>query len=326
MKKAVIISLAALLQLPFFVYTSLAANETKVEEITKKPAPPKKPAKTSKKDAPTPPTPEKKAEVPTAKILGPAYLTTAFDQTITKVSVPFFGHDIEQIYNAFTKRNSAKKDEFETTVQYQKRVVAEATAPLFGSVTQDSKLVFFVSPDLQPRWSSMGKYDADSQIFTMVVNLMMYFKQDTNGPLENITFNVKRESHSNLTTGQNAYGAQVEITEKFTKDYSLVIRNLSDFETKKGTLRFIESQIRISPAEAKALKNNILALLVVKPVVPYTSNYAWDIAATFKSPVRSVDNFYYVETHLLEIWFINKETGEVLAKIKPKNTEPVPNK
>lgn len=314
MKKAVFLSLAVLLQLSLFICTSLAANETPTEETTKKTAPKKKSAKTLKKDTPIP---EKKAGDPVVKVFGPAYLTTAFDQTIPKVSVPFYGHDIEQIYNAFTKRKSAIKDEFETTEQYQKRAAAENTAPLLGTVMPDAKIAIPVRAG--------GKYDADSQTFTMFTHALTFVKQGEYGLGEDIAFPVKQESHSNLTTGQNAYGARVEITEQYKTSYSIAILNLNNFETKKDVLRSIESKMNISSEEAKALKNNISAILVVKPVVPYISNVFWDIAATFNLPIRYIYHLYYVEADLLEVWFFNKETGDVLAKIKPKNAATVSN-
>ena len=94
--------------------------------------------------------------------------------------------------------------------------------------------------------------------------------------------------------------------------------NLSaqSFES-EGKTSFVQ-RLKMQPANARAVKDNIAALILVKPTAPYISYGAILRKATFKDPTEIFIQMYYVDVDLLEIWIYKKESGELLTKIKGK--------
>lgn len=264
-----------------------------------------------------------------------AYLNVSFDPVIQKIPVPYLGHNIEQVYEGFDKRKKAEhKDEFETTEQYQRRLTEQAGKPLFGSVGQDSILAFVVSP--------RAEYDADKQ--TLIISLpTSEVRQSAQIDRSRLAVTIKIELTKQKSTGQNAYGAKVEIEEMYAKSYELAIHNKSNFETEKVldenirrmsersdmpkmAASFIEAmkltsfvqRLKIGPEEAQATKYKLSALILAKPIAPYISYGAILREATFKDPTEFSSQMYYVDVDLIEIWIYDKLSGEIISKIKGK--------
>jgi len=247
-----------------------------------------------------------------------AYLKTTFDKNTERIPVSFLGHDIEQIYNAFDRRKKAEqKDEFETKEQYQRRLAAQAEKPLFGSVGPDAVFAFVASPTSQ--------YDADSQILTVTIETSNVWKSaEING--SRLGLFIKRgEVITKESTRQNAYGAKVEIKETDSTHFELAIHNHLTFKTEKvlgedhtgGETVFV-GRINLSPAKAKAIKNNLAALILTKLTTPNISDGAIYIEPTFDFHYEYFTKMCYVNVNLLEIWIYDKLTGEVIIKIKGK--------
>jgi len=319
MKKVALIAVIILLQMSLCVDTGSSAN---------------KPKKNSQKQLTT------TKEAPPASVSkpSPTYLSTAFDMNTQKILVPNLGHDIEQVYNAFDRRKKTeRKDEFETTDQYQKRLSGQSAEPLFGSVGPDSVLAFVVSPSSQ--------YDADSQTLTVSIETSPVW-QSVQIDKSKLGVRIKRgETYKKKSIGQNAYGAKIEIEETYTKGFELAIHNHSSFETEKvlseyekerqkrmaemrakynlsstsldigGKTVFLQ-RINMGPTEAKAAKENLAALVLAKATIPNISNGAILHKATFKDPNEFFSQIYYVDVDLLEIWIYDKLTGELITKIK----------
>lgn len=90
----------------------------------------------------------------------------------------------------------------------------------------------------------------------------------------------------------------------------------SFFERMKKTA-FVH-RIKIGPEEARATKDKLSALILAKPTIPYISYGAILREATFKDPTEFFSQMYYVDVDLFEIWLYNKQSGEILTKIKGK--------
>jgi len=269
------------------------------------------------------------------------YLKAPFEPNIEKIPVPFAGHDIETVYKAFDERKKAEqKDEFESTDQYKQRLSSLSEKPLFASVRQDSILAFVVSPTVT--------YDADSQMLTINLKTSPVWQSvqidRSKLGLEIKTGEIRKEN----SIGQNAYGAKIEIEKLYSKEYELAIHNQSNFETervleeyeKKSQQRMAEmrskynlpsgpfddaygkeafvQRLKLLPTEARVVKDNVSALIVVKPTSPYITYGAILGEATFKDPNAFFSQMYYVDIDLLEIWLYNKKSGEILIKIKGK--------
>lgn len=266
----------------------------------------------------------------------PSYLAIPFDPGIQKLSVPYQGHDIEQVYQSFDRRkNAERKDEFETTEQFQRRLTTQAVTPLYGSVTLDSILAFVVSPILE--------YNADSQTLTISLPTSEVWKS---AQIDNskLALKIKRgEVTRAKSIGQNAYGAKVEIEKTYAKGFELAIHNESNFETEKvldeSMRRLLERpesakipasffermkktvfvhRLKSGPEEARATKDKLSAIILAKPTIPYISYGAILREATFKDPTEFFSQMYYIDVDLFEIWLYNKQNGEIFTKIKRK--------
>ena len=107
MRNMVIIAVIILLQMSLCVDTGSSAD---------------KPKRNTQKQMTT----TKEAPATSVGKPSPTYLSAAFDTNTERIPVPFLGHDIEQVYNAFVKRKKAEqKEAFETTDQYQKRLSSQ---------------------------------------------------------------------------------------------------------------------------------------------------------------------------------------------------------
>jgi hypothetical protein len=168
-------------------------------------------------------TSSKKAPPPSsASKTSPAYLNVPFDPDIQVIPVPYQGHNIEQVYGAFDSRKKADpKGEFETKDQYEKRLTAQATAPLFGSVRQDSLLAFILDPKVE--------YDADSQVMTITLTLSSVRQSSSQIDKARVAFEIKSNLTKQKSIRQNAYGAKVEVEETHVKGFDLAIHNISNF-------------------------------------------------------------------------------------------------
>lgn len=279
--------------------------------------------------APATPTPPAKPKPPT-----PDFLSVPFNMETAKIPADFLGHDIEKLYNTFKNKQSGKKDEFETTEQYQKRLEAEKDKPLFGTVAKDSILAFVVKAN--------SEYNADEQIMTVslpTTSVYNSIKKDDN----KLGINIKYGANTTTTSsGQNAYGAKVDIEKTHVQTYELAIHNKSYLPTEKtlderlkkslegSSLRnnndFIERmkkttyvhKMKLGTDQAREVKPNLGAIVLAIPTSPYTSDGAILREATFKDPKEFFSQMYYLNVDIVQIWFYNKATGEILGKLTGK--------
>ena len=270
----------------------------------------------------------------------PKYLNTPFDMSTEKISVPFSGHDIEQLYNAFDKgKKSEKKDEFETTEQFQKRLSTQRPEPLWGSVRPNSIFAFVINP--------RSEYDADNQTLTILIETSDVW-QSSQIDKDRIALKFKdvTSTFGKKYIGQNAFGAKIEIEKCNLKSFELAIHNQHNFETEKvfsesekksqkemaefyekhnligarpspsGGKTVIVIKLTMTPSEAKVAKEMIAALCLARPTIPNISYYAIMYEATLEYPSDLLNQKYYVDVDLLEIWIFNRQTGEIIAKSK----------
>ena len=270
----------------------------------------------------------------------PAYLNAPFDIGIKRIPVPFLGHDIEQVYNAFDQRKKAEvKGEFESTEQYQKRLSNQLVNPIFGSVGLTDVLAFVVNPSSQ--------YDADSQTLTISLETSKVW-YPTREIVERRVLTDKSRLGISIKSGetidkksvmQNKFGAKVEVSEHYMKSFDLAVHNQSNFETEKvlseyekenlrempgiyknidqGKTVFVK-RINIPPTNAKMAKDKVSTFVLVKLTTPYISDGTFLSQATFDAPSQIFHQFYYVDVDLLEIWIYDKPTGELITKITGK--------
>ena len=123
--------------------------------------------------------------------------------------------------------------------------------------------------------------------------------------------------------GQNAYGAKVKVKHYSSRyDYLAIHNYYSYLFCPNGFLNCnsisFEKILNMGLEEAKASKDNIAALIIGKPTYPFTSFGSISSGATFSSPSSMDISMSYLHLDLLEVWFYNTETGEIISKITGK--------
>jgi hypothetical protein len=264
-----------------------------------------------------------------------------FDVSLERLPAGFNGHDPEVLYKLLTARGvSAAKDEFETIIQYQSRIQSEAARPLFGEVTTDSVFAF-------PAGRVESLYDADHQ----TLNVTVKFRKAWEGygvKTPRMSLAVKNASMGDRDyTGGNAYGAQVRVKELTSTDYDIAFTNyarfpvtqiLSDSERKlmeeeeESRRKLLQAgvylpassdsygerafavELQMDAATAVRAKKNLRMLAVVRLQSPYTITGTLYSKPTFDRPTEYFSKFFYLNTELLELWFYDAATGQVVAK------------
>lgn len=240
------------------------------------------------------------------------YLKIPFDVNLEIIPVPFLGHNILDVIIGFSHRNEIKKDEFETSEQYKKRLFEKLAEPLFGQVYTDSVLVFVIENKELELTPLQKEYDADNQTLKIEIMTERVFKHDGDfdETMQGLQI-MKGSSDVSETTEQNAYGAKFTVRNVRTSDYLLAIHDNKIIKEDKGFVR----NLKLDPIEAKKIKDNIAALIIVKPTAPFSSWGELYRGATYSYPNRSRFSFSYLHVNLLGIWLYNNKTGVIISKI-----------
>jgi hypothetical protein len=311
---------------------SVPAQTRKRLPVTSHPAP--SPA-TKKPEEPKPPVEKKEP--------APAYSTQPFDLSAGSLSPNFRGHNAIAIYKSLAARKTgADKGEFETTEAYRQRLDREASAPLVGSLTKDSTFAFVVK-------GIDSQYDADSQVLHARAKL----SRVTEGVSlsENrmaLTWDIVSKDHSSYV-GTNAYGASVKVERNISDFYEIAFDNYLNFPTVKylgkveqevvdeNTKRYADlgiqhpdsdfdylkhtgffADLKLDVPTAVKAKENLRLLLICKLSEPQTIEGSMYDKPTIDNPNEYLITNYSINTHLLEIWFFDNSTGQVLAKYQAR--------
>lgn len=107
------------------------------------------------------------------------YDLNPFDLSRTTLPQNYMGHDLKNIYEALEKRKEhAKKDDYETTEQYNQRIQDLDRKPLIGKLTVDDLFSFVVTTGTTQKIHGTlayhkilisNEYDADSQTLTLML-------------------------------------------------------------------------------------------------------------------------------------------------------------
>jgi hypothetical protein len=250
-----------------------------------------------------------------------------FDISVDKLPPGFKGLPIKLIFEELETRSARVKGEFETTEEFQARTQREANAPVLGSLPIASSLAFRVK-----NTSGESVYDADNKLMTVAIALSTPKKGvssiDTMRALT-VDYELQKSSYE----ASNAYGAKTQVEKHTGKDYDLAFNNYDDFEVVKYIdTRTKESgyssdifardtylvKIPMDIPTAKRVKEHLSILAVTRLVAPYTFEGAFYKKPTMNSPDEYFVQYYQLNTDLLEVWVYDETTGEVFAKLKPK--------
>ena len=244
------------------------------------------------------------------------YLQVPFNVASQKLPVNFKGHSAKQVYAALGDDDNKEKGKFETTAQYQARLKKTPSRLLFGTVQKSSPFAFSVG-------ASWTDYDADSQ--QMRVNFG--FLQDNDSDNLGIVTEAG-SSASGKYTGQNGFGAQVQISEQSESKFGFCVTNKQQFWfaalpsqeydiEKKYRLSF---NLPIPLKSAPAFEKNVRALYIGYIAPPDKEMALTDYhKATFDSPYQTSSWRLYACLRVKSVWLYDGKTGYVYAKMNPKS-------
>ncbi|PKN77208.1 MAG: hypothetical protein CVU52_01455 [Deltaproteobacteria bacterium HGW-Deltaproteobacteria-10] len=229
------------------------------------------------------------------------YVTKSFDTTAISLPANYLGHDIVALYNRLAK-TFPPKDEFESTEAYKERLEVSYSQDMFAFVIKDNYSVLDAS------------YDADTN------NMLVKIGDSMGDKVFEIKL-IKDRPKEYVAT--NKFGAQTIVTEKSGKIYGVCLANFNSFRDTGPQQRYSDKQreitFKLSPEEARGLKNNLASLLVCKVKssenpTKYSFETDSNARATMSIPIEAHYKNYFVNIELYEIWIFNGKTGVVYAK------------
>ncbi len=248
------------------------------------------------------------------------YSTGGFDPSINQLQPKYVGHNLEVVYLMLARLKSIteKKDEFETTSDFKKRSESEFKKPILNSLTLDSIFAFKVK-------YCNTSYDADKQQLTITCEFFRVYKsfRDNEKVPEDLHSIIWKYELINRGSygGSNAFGATVEVTRHETNRYELVVCNYDDFPTTKSSENgyervFLTVDLNVRQEQARIMKSSIATLFISKLTTPFSLKDVDYSPATITSPLSTTTNSFYVFANLIEVWFYDINTGQILLKIK----------
>lgn len=237
-------------------------------------------------------------------------LQSPFDPAVSKLLPKFQGHDPEQIYLAIERRKrTLAKGEFESTDAYTKRLEALTVAPLLGGLRQDSMLAFVLAVD--------PKYDADTATFLLArrQSHIGFIPKHSSKDEVAVTLMVDTIRSHEKEVRQNAYGATVNVEVTDLNEFLGMMQPNARVFGATGT----EITISIPPEQAPTIKPNLALLLVCRLISLDTLSgfYQPGGPATIGNPRETTILQRFLQIEPIEVWAINRQTGDVYGKLKP---------
>ena len=199
------------------------------------------------------------------------------------------------------------KGEFETTVEFQKRIAAFQSGTVYGNAKTSALFSFVVD--------TKSVYNANSQTMELSIPLIddfiskrVYIRMGDYLNRENY----KAENNfGKITIATKVRGAMVSINFLNTKEFKLRRPNVSE------PSNVLSLRVPFPIEEAKTQKDKIRALIISSLGQPYISSEHRLNSPTISLPYDTDFREYFVGSKVREIWFFNQNSGEIYGKIKP---------
>ena len=244
-----------------------------------------------------------------------------FDTNIETLPVNFLGHDLKRIYVALSKsEDTFKKSEYESTDKYNARLIDLKNKILLDNFTYGDTYVYVHKKN----WSN--KYDADNGALKVSLNFDTYYKffgdgnvLDDNSKMRFEAFTISENKSKYV--GSNSYGASTTIRRTESVEGAFAIANwwlLKRILSIDSYMRHVDFDFKVSPEKAASLKENGAWLFVYKLDHPYILETREYHTPTINEPYDSNTIIKNINAEVLEMWFFDSSTGEVIKKIKIK--------
>ncbi|MDO9152136.1 MAG: hypothetical protein Q7U47_00215 [Paludibacter sp.] len=274
-----------------------------------------------------------------------SYSIVPFDLNITKIPIYFKGVNPIELYNRLEKKTiGINKGEFETTAQYEERLLIENLNPILGNLNELSLIA--LKPSKTKLYILDFKYDADKQLLDLTLELDDYRndeersrvydlgdrnKLDIRNRNRKLVVLVEKITSDKSYLASNAFGASTTVYYWESTNYALYFQNWSNFTNAGLNESLINFEIKVDPIIAKKIKENDLnygkerilgTLYIGKLSKPYSliGEY-FSNKATLDSPDEFKKHYKCINMNVQEIWIYNTNTGEIYTKIKPQKNQ-----
>lgn len=294
--------------------TFVAAGQVKKSPAKPKPTPVAT-ATPAAKPEPSPPVVVKKVE---------SFTDRSFDASVDALPRSYSGHDFISIFNALKARTeTAKKGEFETTEAFRQRVEREQKLPIFGSLGLDS-VYAFTTNDVE------AVYNADEQAMNVALDVGRVWgmaRLESDGK----SIKIKIESKTSSYEASNSYGAKTMIDKTHGNFYEVAVDNWQTFNVSRYLPKFarengftssvhfkdaIQARIPMDIPTAMKAKDNLRVLIICRLKEPYFKEGGNYKKAMMTDPKEIYMFFNYLNAEVSELWFYDRDSGQVFLKIK----------
>lgn len=244
------------------------------------------------------------------------YDLSEFKLSYEKLPKSYNGHDPYEFYYALSSRqNALKKGDYETTAEYNSRIIDLNNKPILAGYRNDTKFAFVVKPD-------KNIYSADTKKLTLGkmgynVNINNRQSSDIAGVLiKNLAF---EKSHY---LGTNAYGVSIDVEKVDRQDLVLALKNPAGSKMKLVPFwidNFKYEIPQVPPEKARAVRDNMRLVYIFTLAEPYFNEDASHTKPTYDKPEDSTRIFYNIHATVTEVWVFDYVTGEILLRVKSES-------
>ncbi len=269
---------------------------------------------------------------------------STFGQTFSpnweKVPPTFIGNDFETIYDSLLlSRKFFQKDEFETTAKFDERVNNRVNIRLGGKLTAANTLVFVYKPslvhslaDIFTKNSLLTEYNADTEVLSVKIPTKSFYDYEdifaTNmrdSALFGTEVKIPTLESEGFYVGENAFGVKRRIQKYRLTSFSLVIANVNDFfQAHFSSTPLLKMEIKLPPAQARLVKNNLAVAYITRLVSPYWGIESTELKPTIDAPTEFKIYNKFLVANLREVWLFNRIDGTIYSKLKvPQNSDSI---
>jgi TonB family protein len=251
--------------------------------------------------------------------------TVPFNISIEKLPPNYTGHSLAGLAVILPNwERNAKKSEFETTADYQGRLLREKQKTLVGEIHFNSLMAFAIAENEKEQLTA--KYDADLGVMTVTLKMQQEY---TPGNFDNPYYSlVWAESSKRLGgyIGRNAFNRAVRVQVYRNDEFLLGMSglDLEAFAEMRSTgnryTKIYEHEksfniaLNMGANEARAVKPNLRALFIGRLTdSPYYYDYGRD-TPEIDDPYDRFEHTYMIKIVPQEIWIYNIASGLIYAR------------
>jgi hypothetical protein len=241
-------------------------------------------------------------------LAAPTTASGPFDAGSASLPAQFAGHDCFAIARTL-KRVAKPKSEFETNAAFEDRIASLASVNLVGNTEMADLIAIAVNP-----LALSMKYDAEDGEATFGIEDFAIKTALVGDKLAPMIVTTQRKVSERSYLGSNAFGVRAKVSETRYAGCGVTASNVEPMYMRL----YANVSAKIAPETAQRLKAHLGAVMIGKVVAPFLSRIDEHSAATIDFPLESTTEGEAIVVQLKDIWYFNRQTGEVAAKTSRK--------